>query len=140
MVRPIDNTLGKYIDRGRPRDGIQACAGICVEVDLGKGLLGALQLIVDKWIYLQHVDYEQFPFKCKSFHEYDHFAKNCPKVVPGKEVLNLNEQWQQLDKERQADKLGSQAQQGKPSTGPHPPGSRKGLNSPGSNNNKHPIM
>lgn len=65
-MRPIDNTLGKYIDRDEPRDGIESCAYICVEVDVGKGLLDVVQLIVDNWIYLQHVDYEQFPFKCKS--------------------------------------------------------------------------
>jgi hypothetical protein len=38
MVRAIGNSLEKYIDRAEPKDGIQACAHICVKVDLEKGL------------------------------------------------------------------------------------------------------
>jgi hypothetical protein len=55
---------------------MQACTQICVEVDLKKGLLEAIQLTLDNWSYIQKVDYEQFPFKCKTWHEYEHFSKN----------------------------------------------------------------
>jgi hypothetical protein len=34
----IKNTLGTYIDKVEPRDNMFACAHICVEVDLEKGL------------------------------------------------------------------------------------------------------
>jgi hypothetical protein len=44
-------------------------------VDLEKGLLEAIQLNLDSWSYIQQVDYEQVPFKCKIYHEYGHFAK-----------------------------------------------------------------
>jgi hypothetical protein len=40
---------------------MQACAHICVEVDLKKGLPEAIQLTLDNWSYLQQVDYEQLP-------------------------------------------------------------------------------
>jgi hypothetical protein len=69
-LRNIGNTLGKYIDRVEPRDGLQVCARLCVEVDLEKGFPEAIQLTLDNWSYIQQVDYEQLPFKCKSCHEY----------------------------------------------------------------------
>jgi len=37
-VKAIGNAVGKYIDRFEPRENMHACARICVEVDLGKGL------------------------------------------------------------------------------------------------------
>jgi len=51
-------------------------------VDLEKGLLEAIRLTLDNWSYIQLVDYEQFPFKCKIFHEYGHFARSFPKKIP----------------------------------------------------------
>jgi hypothetical protein len=79
-LRNIDNSLGKYIDHVEPREGLQACARLCVEVDLEKGLPEAIQLNLDNWSYIQQVDYEKIPFKCKACHEYGHFAKNVPQV------------------------------------------------------------
>jgi hypothetical protein len=40
-----------------------------VEVDLEKGLPKAIQLTLDNWTYIQKVDYEKLPFKCKAYHE-----------------------------------------------------------------------
>jgi hypothetical protein len=77
-IRSIGNSLGKYIDRVEPREGLQACSRLCVEVDLEKGLPEAIQLNLDNWSYIQQVDYEQIPFKCKACHEYGHFSKKLP--------------------------------------------------------------
>jgi len=68
-LRNIGNSLGKYIDRVEPREGLQACARICVEVDLEKGLSEAIQLTLDNLSYVQQVEYEKIPFKCKEYHE-----------------------------------------------------------------------
>jgi hypothetical protein len=62
-IKNIGNALGRFIDRAEPRDGLQSCARLCVEVDLEKGLLEAIQLILDGWYYIQTVDYEQLSFK-----------------------------------------------------------------------------
>jgi hypothetical protein len=35
----------------------------------------AIHLTLDNWSYIQKVDYEYLPFKCKSCHEYGNFAK-----------------------------------------------------------------
>jgi hypothetical protein len=94
-IKNIGNTLGKYIDRVEPRDGLQACARLCVEVDLEKGLHEVIQLTLDNWSYLQQVDYEQLPFKCKACHEYGHFAKNCPQNKSDQSEERDQDQWQQ---------------------------------------------
>jgi hypothetical protein len=99
-ILSIGNTLGKYIDRVEPKDGLQACAWICVEVDLEKGLPEAINLTLDKWTYLQQVDYEQLPFKCKICHEYGHFAKHCPKSPP-ETPPEESDQWQQPKRKKQ---------------------------------------
>jgi hypothetical protein len=36
-LRNIGNSLGKYIDRVEPQERLQACARLCVEMDLEKG-------------------------------------------------------------------------------------------------------
>jgi hypothetical protein len=60
-----------------------------------KGLLEAIQLTLDSWSYIQTVDYEQLPFKCKDFHEYDHFSKNSPKSKVDQLEEKEQEQWKQ---------------------------------------------
>jgi hypothetical protein len=80
-IKNIGNTLGRFIDQVEPRDRLQPCARLCVEVDLEKGLPEAIQLTLDGWSYIQTEDYQQLSFKCKAFHEYGHFAKNCPKAT-----------------------------------------------------------
>jgi hypothetical protein len=52
-IRNIGNTLGRYINRTKPREGQQACARIYVEVDLEKGLSEAIQLALDEWNHIQ---------------------------------------------------------------------------------------
>ena len=75
------NTIGRFIDHSEPKDNMQACARICVEIDLGKGLPEAIKLKVEDWTHIQQLDYEQIPFKCKLCHEYGHFSNRCSKLV-----------------------------------------------------------
>jgi hypothetical protein len=46
-----------------------------VKIDLEKGLLEVVLLTLDNWSHLQLVDFDNFSFKCKTYHEYGHFAK-----------------------------------------------------------------
>lgn len=57
-VSAIGNVVGNYIDRCEPKVNIHACARICVEVDLGKGLPKAVKMKVDQWMHIQKPDYE----------------------------------------------------------------------------------
>jgi hypothetical protein len=51
-LRNIGNSLRKFIDRVEPREGLQACDRICVEVDLKKGMPEAIQLTLDNWSHI----------------------------------------------------------------------------------------
>jgi hypothetical protein len=93
----IGNKLGKYIDRAERRDQY-SCVRICVEVDLEEGLPEAIKLTVADWSYIQVLDYEQLPFKCRHFHNYGHFAKHCKKKAEEEAENSKGEQWTQIQK------------------------------------------
>lgn len=102
-VKAIGNAVGKYIDRSEPKENMHACARICVEVDLGKGLLEAIKIKVDQWTHIQQLDYEQLPFKCKVCHEYGHFANRCSKSKLNESNVNaeISEgSWEQVKKKK----------------------------------------
>lgn len=103
-VKAIGNAVGKYIDRSEPKDNMQACARICVEVDLGRGLPEAIKLKVDDWRHIQQLDYEQIPFKCKVCHEYGHFANRCTKII-NVESEEQEGQWETVKKKKSAPPL-----------------------------------
>jgi hypothetical protein len=132
-IKNIGNTLGRFIDRAEPRDRLQSCARLCVEVDLEKGLPEAIQLTLDGWSYIQTVDYEKLPFKCKACHEYGHFAKNCPKATLENPENKAPEQWQPTKRKKVTNKSGAQQQERKTNTRPSSPIKGK---SPMQNNNE----
>jgi len=102
-VKAIGNAVGKFIDRSEPKENMHACARICVEVDLGKGLPEAIKLKVDQWAHIQQVDYEQLPFKCKVCHEYGHFANRCSKnksIEINANAENTEEEWETVKRKK----------------------------------------
>lgn len=56
---------------------------ICVEVDLEKGLLEALQINLDGWSHHQTLDYEQILYKYNACHVYGHFCQKLSKNPRG---------------------------------------------------------
>ena len=97
FVRAIGNAVGKFIDRSEPKDNMQACTKICVEVDLGKGIPEVIKIKVDNWTHIQQLNYEKIPFKGKVCHEYGHFANRCSKVIDI-ENSDLETQWETTKK------------------------------------------
>ena len=57
---------------------------------------------MDGWEYLQKVDYEQLPFKCRKCHEYGHFVKSCPKEAIDDPRKSQEEGWQQVKRGKKA--------------------------------------
>ena len=45
--------MGKYIEISEPKENMDACARICVEVDLRKGLPKVVKIKVDSWVHIQ---------------------------------------------------------------------------------------
>ena len=88
----IGNALGKYIDQAARKDQY-SCARICVEVDLEEGLPEAIKLTVAGWTYVQELDYEQLPFKCRHCHGHGHFAKHCKKKAEEQGDKQNGDQW-----------------------------------------------
>jgi hypothetical protein len=93
----IGNALGKYIDHAARKDQY-SCARICVEVDLEEGLPEAINLTVAGWTYVQELDYEQIPFKCRHCHGHGHFAKHCKKKSEEQVEKNNGESWTLVQK------------------------------------------
>jgi len=65
LVKAIGNAMGKYMDICEPKDNMHACARICVEAHLGKGLPEAIKIKVDQWTHIQQLDYEQISFNVR---------------------------------------------------------------------------
>jgi len=110
-VKAIRNAVGKYIDRCEPKDNMHACARICVEVDLGRGLPEAIKLRVDQWTQIQQLDYEKIPFKCKVCHDYGHFPNRCSKLKDAEIVENVETQennWEQVKRKKTSNKQNTQ--------------------------------
>lgn len=55
-------------------------ARIYVEIDLNNPLPESLEICIglDSWI--QQIDYESLPFRCRFCHEYGHLHRQCPRV------------------------------------------------------------
>jgi hypothetical protein len=87
---------------------------------LEKGLPEPIQLTLDGWTYIQIVDYEQLPFKCKSCHEYRHFTKNCPKAIQENPKNKALDQWHPAKRKRAMNKPGNRQHEQKETLGlPH---------------------
>jgi len=124
-IKNIGNTLGRFIDRAEPRDTIQSYACLCIEVDLEKGLPKAIQLTLDGWSYIQTIDYEQIPFKCKACHEFGHFTKNYPKQTHENPENKAPDQWHPTKRKKVTNKLGAQQQERENNTKPSSPSKGK---------------
>ena len=51
-------------------------------MDLSRELLEAISLNWEDEEWIQPIDYEQLPFRCRLYHEYGHLGRNCPKHSP----------------------------------------------------------
>ena len=80
-LRDIGNSIGEFV-KVAEQTKIQrymTYAHICVYMDLSKDLPKAISLNWEDEEWIQNIDYEQLPFRCRICHEYGHFGRNCPK-------------------------------------------------------------
>lgn len=63
LVGTSSQTLGKKV---------MTFACICVEIDLSRPLLDATEICAGSYSWVQHLDYETLPFRCRLCEEYGH--------------------------------------------------------------------
>jgi hypothetical protein len=85
---------------------------------IGKGTTRGHLVTLDNWSYIQQVDYEQLPFKCKTCHEYGNFAKNYPQNKSDPLEERAQEQWKQPKRKKTS---GKAVHQSDPAQGGPPP-------------------
>ena len=57
---------------------------------------------MDKWTHSQKLDYDQLPFKWKTYHDYGHFARYCPKKKESEEEKEQGQDLHQVAKKGKA--------------------------------------
>ncbi|XP_057868067.2 uncharacterized protein LOC131075253 [Cryptomeria japonica] len=55
-------------------------ARICVEIDLNNPLPDSLEIFIGSASWIQPLDYESLPFRCRFCHEYGHLQRQCPRA------------------------------------------------------------
>lgn len=76
----ISNKLGRIvkISEAIRRRKYTSFARICMEMDLWGALLDEVILEVFDEEWVQIVDYEHIPFRCRRCHEHEHLFRDCP--------------------------------------------------------------
>ena len=79
-LRDIGNGFGVFIkaaEETRLRR-YTSYARICVQMHLSKALTDLVGLFHDDFEWIQTLDYEHIPFRCRKCHEHGHLFKDCP--------------------------------------------------------------
>jgi hypothetical protein len=84
ILMGIGNTLGHYVkasEATRQRK-YTSYARICVYMNISKAIPGAITLEYQDEDWVQTLDYEHIPFRCRRCHEHGHLFRDCPLVKP----------------------------------------------------------
>ena len=86
----IGNTLGSYIKTMKitRKKRYTAFARICVYLDVSGAIPKSIALSYEDSEWLQTLDYEFIPFRCRKCHEHDHLYRDCPLVQAPKPSSN----------------------------------------------------
>jgi hypothetical protein len=76
----IGNKLGKYVKTSEAtlKGRCTSYAIICIEMDVSGALPKAISLEFRDEEWIQNIDYEHIPFRCRRFHEHGHLIRECP--------------------------------------------------------------
>jgi hypothetical protein len=89
----IENKLGKYVKTSEAtlKGRYTSYARICIEMDVSGALLEAINLEFREEEWIQNIDYEQIPFRCRRCHEHGHLIRECL-IIKKEEVENTKQQ------------------------------------------------
>jgi len=81
-LKAIGNAIGKFYCRCRKTEEYARTtyARICVEMDINARFPTEINLTSKDYAWNQKLDYESVLFRCRSYFETGHLAKNCPKA------------------------------------------------------------
>jgi len=76
----IGNKLGTFIKVAAETKSRKytSYARICVQMHLTKALADSVSLFHDDFEWIQPLDYEHIPFRCRKCHEHGHLFRDCP--------------------------------------------------------------
>ena len=79
ILEELGNCLGSFIKISEQTKSQRytAFARICIYMDLSKALPEDIRLLWDNDEWLQNLDYEQVPFRCRRCHEYGTYLGNA---------------------------------------------------------------
>eukprot|EP00253_Pinus_taeda_P017607 PITA_17607 len=82
LLKAIGNAIGKFYYRCPKTEEYARTtyARICVEMDFSAGFPAEINLTSKDYVWNQKLDYESVVFRCRSYFETGHLAKNCPKA------------------------------------------------------------
>ena len=80
ILHSISLLLGKPVGSATQTQDrkIISYARICVEVDLNNPLPDSMEICLGSSSWIQQLDYETLPFRCRICHEYGHLLRKCP--------------------------------------------------------------
>ena len=78
----LASMLGKPVGSSTQTLGkrVMTFARICVELDLSRPLPDEVEMCAGSHSWVQQLDYETLPFRCRLCHEYGHLLRRCPKA------------------------------------------------------------
>ncbi|XP_059064720.1 uncharacterized protein LOC131044660 [Cryptomeria japonica] len=81
ILHSISLLLGKPVGSASQTQDrkIISFACICVEVDLNNPLPDSMEICMGSSSWIQQLDYETLPFRCRICHEYGHLHRKCPR-------------------------------------------------------------
>jgi len=84
ILKDIGNTLGDFvkISEQTKQAKFVSYARLCVYLDISQDLPEAIELTHDDEDWVQAIDYEQLPFRCRRCHEHGHLFRDCPLNKP----------------------------------------------------------
>jgi len=79
-LKDIGNSIGVFIKVAEEtkKRRYTSYARICVQMHLTKALADSVSLFHDDFEWIQPLDYEHIPFRCRKCHEHGHLFRDCP--------------------------------------------------------------
>jgi len=89
-LKDIGDSIGTFIKVAEETKNrrFTSYAKICVQMQLKKTLADSVSIFHDDFEWIQPLDYEHIPFRCRKCHEHGHLFRECPLNIQIKSDAN----------------------------------------------------